>query len=306
MEIVPTGAGGPELDSILQDYRRRYHLSENVVLSALLDALASRRAQALVALENGRPVGAIVFSQRGAEGQLRLVHALEQAPAAEAALLEQAEERLRQGNVQRITGSLPLASTDRLAGILCQHGYEVISRSRMVLDLSGGPPLPEVDLAPGYELTPWQESRHDAAAVLIEEAHRDSADSALYPELAGLEGARRLIEGVGAGRYGRFDPAMARMAFCGEDMAGLALNVWHAGLSGQGFILDLSVTAAHRRQGLGRALVVATAQAFQQAGAAVLGLAVTLANRPAVALYEGLGFQVEQRFSVLQKDLGLP
>jgi len=305
MEIVPTGAGGPELDLILQDYRRRYHLSETVVLNALFDALATRRASARVALESGRAVGAVVLSRRGEEGQIRLLHALGEAPTAEAALLAQAEELLRQGGAQRVTGSLPLATTDRLVDILRQHGYQVISRSRMVLDLAAVAVLEPPPLPWGYGLTPWQEAQEESAVALLDEAHRDSADSALYPEMAGLEGARKLLQNVESSHYGRFAPELARMVWYGESLAGLALNVWHAALPGQGFILDLAVAAAHRRQGLGRALVLATARAFQEAGADVLSLAVTLDNRPAVELYAGLGFQVEQHFSVLQKDISV-
>lgn len=306
MEIVPTGAGGPELEPVLQDYRRRYHLSEETVLSTLLDALASRRAQALVALHEGRPVGAVVVSLRGEEGQIRLLHGLEEVPAAAAALLEQAGEKLLQAGARRCAGTLPLGPDDSLAEVLRQRGYQVVPRARMVLELGGWTAPPGVEFPPGYRLVSWQAGLQEAVAALLDEAHRNGVDVALYPELAGMEGARRLLQGLGEGLYGRFDPALAPVAMAGEELAGLSLNVWHAALPEQGFILDLAVTAAHRRRGLGRALVVASARAFQQAGAVALGLAVTLANRPAVQLYAGLGFQVEQYFSVVHRDLGPP
>lgn len=305
IEIVPACAGGPDLDPILQDYRRRYQLSETAVLNALLEALTTRHAYALLALDAGRPVGAVILSQRGEKAQLRLLHTLDTAPAAAAAaLLERAEEVLFQGGAQHVTGSLPLAPQDPLLEVLGHHGYRVIPRARMVLG------LPAADLAlclpSDSQLHPWQERHQDAAAALFEAAHRDSTDTALYPEFAGREGVQRLLQDVYAGRYGRFDPALACMVLQADALVGLALNVWHAALPAQGFILDLAVGEAHRRRGLGRALVRATARSFQEAGAQGLGLAVTLANRPAVALYEGLGFQVEQFFSMLHKDLASP
>jgi ribosomal protein S18 acetylase RimI-like enzyme len=263
--------------------------------------LATRRAQALLALVAGRPVGAVILSQGQGEGHLRLLHALDTAPEAAPALLERAEDLLRQNGARHLGGSLPLASQDSLAELLRRRGYQVTPRARLVLDLAGAGPA--FALPPGAELLPWEEGAEDAAAALLEAAHRDTADITLHPEFAGLEGARQLLQAVHAGRYGRFDPALARMAWAGGQLAGLALNVWHAALAQQGFILDLAVAAAHRRRGLGRALVAATARAFREAGAPALALAVTLENRPAVALYEGLGFQVEQHFCVVQKDL---
>jgi ribosomal protein S18 acetylase RimI-like enzyme len=243
----------------------------------------------------------MILSEQGEEAHLRLLHTLDKAPAAAADLLEQAEALLRHGETQRITGSLPLSPQDPLLQVLRQQGYRATPRARLILDLTAADiALPQL---PGYRLVPWQADYQDAAAALLEMAHRDSADIALHPEFAELEGIQRLFRTVFAGRYGRFDPDQVWMALVDEQLVGLALNVWHAVLPTQGFILDLAVTPAHRRRGLGRALVLTTARAFREAGAPYLGLAVTLANRPAVALYQGLGFQVEQYFSVVGKAL---
>ncbi len=301
MEIVTVRAGGADLEPILQDYRRRYDLGEAAVLNVLLDALSSRRAQALVALRSGRPVGAIVVSQRGAEGQIRFWHVLEGETVALEPLLRRAEEVVSRAGARRVGGTLVFPPGDPLEQALRRHGYRLAARARMVLDLGAGPPPPL--WPPAYRLSPWMDTYEAAAVELLARAHQDSADAALYPELAGPEGPRRLLERVRAGMYGRFDPALAPIALAGAELAGLCLNVWHAALPGQGFILDLAVAPARRRRGLGKALVVASAQAFHRAGAQALGLAVTLANRPAVALYEELGFQVEQHFSLLHKEL---
>jgi len=302
MEIVAARAGGPELEPVLQDYRRRYHLSETVVLNALLEALTARHAHALLALDAGRPVGAAILSQRGEEAQLRLLHALDGAPDAAPVLLARVDELLRPGETRRITGSLPLGPQDPLLAALRGQGYAVTPRARLVLEWAAARPAAP---PPGYELQPWQDRFQDAAVTLLERAHRESADSALHPEWAGREGTARLLQAVYAGRFGRFDPAQSATAWAAGALAGLSLNVWHAALPDQGFILDLAVAPAHRRQGLARALVAAAAAAFQEAGAHRLGLAVTLDNRPAVALYAGLGFQVDQYFSVVAKEYRL-
>jgi len=302
MEIVPASPGGPSLDAVIQDCRRRYAHSEETVLNALLESLSTGQAQALLALREGRPVGAVVFSRRGEAGRIHLLHALPEAPEAWANLLAGAEEALtREGGLAEITASLAILPETTLEETLRRQDYQFMLRAHLVLDLDAF--HAQVALPAGYRLVAWQEQYLEQAAILVETVHRSAEDIALYPELASVSGARRLLGRVLGGNFGTFDPALSPMALAGGDaLAGLCLAVWHGVLTGQGFILDLGVDPAHRRRGLGRALVVETARAFRAAGAEALGLAVTWTNRPARHLYEGLGFRVEQRFCICQKQ----
>ncbi len=169
----------------------------------------------------------------------------------------------------------------------------------MYLALSAHTPAPVPPT--GYCLIPWDRGHLEEAAVLLADAPSD--DAWLYPEFAGRAGARRLLQGAMVGRFGRFQPCLSPMALTGEELAGFALATWHPLLPQEGFLLHLFVAPPHRRQGLGRALVLAAATAFREAGADRLGLAVTLSNFVALRLYEQLGFQVEYRFAVFRKDL---
>ncbi len=98
--------------------------------------------------------------------------------------------------------------------------------------------------------------------------------------------------GIGKGRLG----VMARVAgphaaielpggvvFCGVDGD---VAMFHA----------LEVLTEMRRQGIGRALVVAAARWAEAQGAAVLSLVVTEANQTARALYASLGFAAVGRY----------
>jgi len=300
MEIVPVGPDGPNLEPIFRDFRR-HEKAADMVLESLVGALATRQAQALVALVQGRPAGLIVLSASGESGRIHFLHAIGGAPEVLEALLMQAEETLRSAGSARLSATLFLPAEGVLESAMLHHGYQGFPRARMLLDLEA-PAFQEHPPA-GYSLIPWQESRQEEAVALIERAYRDTDDALLYPELSGPDGLRRLVERAVAGEFGPFVAALAPMALEGDTLVGLCLSTWHEAFPDQGFILDLAVDPPHRRRGLGRALVIATAGAFRRAGASALGLAVTLSNRPAVQLYENLGFQVEQRFGVFRKML---
>lgn len=300
MEVVPVGPGGPSLEPIFRDFRR-HEGTADTVLESLVAALATRQAQALVALVQGRPTGLIVLSASGESGRIHFLHAVDSAPEVLESLLAQAEETLRSAGSTRLSATLFLPADGFLESAMLHRGYQGFPRARMLLDL-GTFVLQEHPPA-GYRILPWQESRQEEAVALIERAYRGTDDALLYPELSGPEGSRKLLERAVAGGFGPFDAALAPMALAGKALAGLCLSAWHEAFADQGFILDLAVDVAHRRRGLGRALVIATAAAFRRAGATALGLAVTLSNRPAVHLYESLGFRVEQRFGVFRKML---
>lgn len=298
MEIVPARPGGPALDPVLEDYRRRYTLSEETVLSALLQAWTMGRVRTLVATEAGRVLGAVIVSlHRGDQGEIHLLHALPGAPLGTLeALLKGAEAEIdREGGRKRLNATLALLPGLPLAEAFRNRGYDIHPRVRMVIDVAD---LPRVDPPPGYRTVPWDGKRLHPAAALLAAARAGLEDANLYPEYAGREGAQRLVERVVGSVFGSFNSELSPMALHGEALVALCLAVWHGVFSDQGFIVDLAVDRAHRRQGLGRALVAQVGQAFRQAGAAVLALAVTRSNHPALRLYEQLGFREEQSFAV--------
>jgi ribosomal-protein-alanine N-acetyltransferase len=75
-------------------------------------------------------------------------------------------------------------------------------------------------------------------------------------------------------------------AFAGADGFVLARAA-----GGEAEILTLAVTPSARRQGFGRALLLAAARHAQGLGAEVMFLEVGSDNQAALALYAGLGFQ---------------
>ena len=63
------------------------------------------------------------------------------------------------------------------------------------------------------------------------------------------------------------------------------LRIW-------GALQNVGIVAEHRRQGLGRALMLKAMRGFQQLGITRVSLEVTADNQGAVQLYESLGFRL--------------
>ena len=86
-----------------------------------------------------------------------------------------------------------------------------------------------------------------------------------------------------------FDPALVFLAMEEETVLGMA-QCWTSS-----FIKDLAGHPAARRRGLGRALMLAVFQAFQQRGATHVDLKVREENAAAQALYHSLGMRIVSR-----------
>ncbi|MEM1104938.1 MAG: GNAT family N-acetyltransferase [Pseudomonadota bacterium] len=89
------------------------------------------------------------------------------------------------------------------------------------------------------------------------------------------------------------DPTRLTLAICGPQGA-LAAAISAAMAPDLADIHDVFVDPGRRRRGYGRDLVLAIAGHANARGIARIGLDVSEANRPARALYEKLGFQVDR------------
>lgn len=66
----------------------------------------------------------------------------------------------------------------------------------------------------------------------------------------------------------------------------------------RGWIYSLAVDAAHRRQGIGAALVRQMEALLRERGCLKLNLQVRASNAQVIAFYEELGFEVERNISM--------
>lgn len=119
--------------------------------------------------------------------------------------------------------------------------------------------------------------------ALLFAAYRGTVDDEGESEAA----ARAEIEKTYAGEYGAFVPGCSRVVERdGRLVSATLITRWQ----GRPFVAFSVTDPACKRTGLARACMVAAMQCLRAAGETELRLVVTLANTPALSLYNSLGF----------------
>ncbi len=173
-----------------------------------------------------------------------------------------------------------------LATALQRAGFERLAMlaylRRDVMPEERDTPLPA-----GLKWRRYWRLRHGQFARTIALTYQDSLDC---PGLAGL----RTVDDALAThkRTGIFCPYAWHLVIQGGEAVGVVLvNNMH----GRGEVAYLGVTAAARRRGIGRALVARAIRDTAAMGLPMIGLAVDVANTPAIRLYEETGFREIRR-----------
>ena len=156
----------------------------------------------------------------------------------------------------------------------------------------------------GYRLERWGDHWNEAAATVITQAYRDHVDAELNDQYRAFGAAsqflRNLVEFPGCGTF--FAPA-GLVAFdrATGRPAGIALCSFVAHQVGH--VTQLCVTPEARGKGLGYALLREAVLRLSSGGAVRIGLTVTLANLPAMKLYQRCGFGELRRFFAYTRDV---
>ncbi len=259
---------------------------------------ASSRGHGVAALADGHLLGVLFFEL--SEGSVELMfpwlaaphaalaHDLVLAARQVAASLWPDEHDLR---VERqLLPETPEIAPLEAAGFSCHW------RKRMQLELDAW--MAPLRLPHGYRLGPWNIRELDAAARVVFEANAGTLDARLYASFFGTSPAdcRQGLLAILAGRYGPLAPQATLCAFAGQALAGINLVIRNdAELAS---IIEISVAPAHQRQGLGRALMIASQRVLKEERVARVELAVTVENTRALALYRSLGYCDIGQFAV--------
>ena len=175
--------------------------------------------------------------------------------------------------------------------LLAEHGFLEFERALLMRDLRrptpAAPPLPA-----GYEFGVPDPDEVDRWAAFAFEAYSGTTDFGVITLEESASAYRALYARFLSGELGTY---ARRLSFIVQPVGGAPCAVMHTVfVGGEPYIGDLSVLPAHRRKGLGRALLMHGLDAFRQAGFSRTGLTATVQNRPAYALYQWAGFEVER------------
>jgi ribosomal protein S18 acetylase RimI-like enzyme len=176
--------------------------------------------------------------------------------------------------------------------VLARLGFCLRWRAGMCLDLQQLTERPR--LPPGYLLLNWDDARLPEVARVDHAAYRNSVDACLYRHyLSSPAGCERMWREAMSGRFGEFDRRRTLLLAYEEQVCGDVMASTR-GLA-DAFIGNLAVLPEHRG-GIGKSLLLECLWRYREAGFQRVGLAVTLANEPAVRLYRNLGFTMNGRF----------
>ena len=130
-----------------------------------------------------------------------------------------------------------------------------------------------------------------AAAKLVFDAHSASSALDASSSFDTVDSCERILRQIVLDEVcGSFDPAGSQVARLEGEVAALTILTWPA--PGVAHLSEVATAPAFQRRGLGRyCLSEALTTAFAQQGATRATLSVTASNRPAVVLYESMGFR---------------
>ena len=157
-------------------------------------------------------------------------------------------------------------------------------RYRMEVDLAELPSVPP--LPAGYRWLPWDDALLEHHALVKFSCFQDEIDATVFTSLSTLEGCRRLMQEI----RGRCFVAEATwLVACAGEPCATVQGVTDRHMMGA--IQNLGVTAPHRGQGIGAALMVQALHGFRRHGLGRAYLEVTASNDAAIRLYRRLGFR---------------
>ncbi len=274
----------------------------------ILRYIDSKILPGYTAIENGRVVGYTFFVYEGTKGVIGDLFVSANGhshpnPARDnevrMRLLTHAIETLQQTpGVRRIEAQLLVHRSGSVSAPFLQEGFRVYPRLFMQLPLTLNAaldtPLPAM---PDIEIRNWGEADFQPAAQCITNAYFGHIDSDINDQYRTVAVSTRFLNNIvrfpGCGVFDGQSSLVAINRATGA-MAGLLLA--SRVRDDVGHVTQVCLTPEFRSRGLGKALMVHCCRGLRKRNFSQLTLTVTEANRPAVELYERLGFETKRIF----------
>jgi ribosomal protein S18 acetylase RimI-like enzyme len=182
-------------------------------------------------------------------------------------------------------------------GTLREQGFRLHTRQFMKLDLAEKADDAS-NLNSGLRLDRWHDRFFEPSAKLIYLAYANHVDGDINDQYRSRNGALKFLKNIvllpGCGQF--LPNASFLLRHPGsEDLVGAVLTSEVS--PGVGHTTQLCVQPGFQGHGLGRILMQASADALRSQKFSELTLTVTSDNRPAVQLYERLGFTTIKSFT---------
>lgn len=291
------------LDGLFQEETRHWrdelHWDYRSSIELIRKFIDSHALGGCVAFEEGQPVGYgfyVLEDHKGLIGGLFASSHGSRAPITQKLLTEMMGALHVTPRLQRIEAQLMPFGTELDPHFLSKF-FRLHARQFMLLRLDEAR-LEEKPLSAGLHVEPWTDRAFEQAARLIQLSYANHVDGEINDqyrsEAGGMKFLRNIVLLPGCGQFMSEASFLVRPA-TGDRLVGMILTSTVA--PGVGHTTQICVMPGYQGRGIGRHLMEHSIHALRRRNYEALSLTVTSINKPAVELYERLGFRTIKTFA---------
>jgi ribosomal protein S18 acetylase RimI-like enzyme len=289
----------PLLEEEARHWRDDLHWDYRGALDLIKRFLDAHALAGCVALENGVAAGYsfyVLEDQKGLIGGLYVSAKYAQSNIGPRLLEEMLFQMRALPHLQRIEAQL-MPFSGPVEPTLREQDFSLHTREFMLLDLAHSPIAPPPAPA-GMRLSRWNDRYFESCAKLIFLAYADHVDGEINDQYRSRTGALRFLKNIillpGCGN---FVPGASFVLHQpgSDDLVGAVLT--SEVCPGVGHTTQICVQPGYQGHGIGRTLMLTSAEALRSMKFRELTLTVTSDNRTAVQLYNRLGFHTIKSFT---------
>jgi GNAT superfamily N-acetyltransferase len=185
---------------------------------------------------------------------------------------------------------------DTLSKELTQLGFEKHDRAQMSMPAEEILAIDEPVLVDGYRFAPYEEGMRGEISELMALSNLNNVDLKVFPHFfSSVEACNLLVERIEKSIYGTYHPGLSWTVHHEGSAVGVCFMTTTS--EDTGYVPEIAVSPAHRRRGLGRAVLVHSMKRLIESIDTVkrTRLDVTLDN-VARNLYSSVGFKTELEY----------
>jgi ribosomal protein S18 acetylase RimI-like enzyme len=289
----------PLLEEEARHWRDDLHWDYRGALDLIKRFLDAHALAGCVAFENGTAAGYCFYvleEQKGLIGGLYVASKYAKSHIGPRLLEEMLFHMRALPHLQRVEAQL-MPFSGPVEPTLREQGFRLYTRQFMLLDLThavAAPPPPPT----GMRISRWHDRYFEPCARLIYLAYADHVDGEINDQYRSRSGALRFLKNIillpGCGN---FVPGASFVLHQpgSDDLVGAILT--SEVCPGVGHTTQICVQPGYQGHGIGRALMLTSADALRSMKFRELTLTVTSDNRTAVRLYERIGFRTIKSFT---------